>query len=463
MKNYLKKLIERKRKEKERLEERMKNSQDVEEVRSLGETLIALRDEITEAEEQVKELEKNDNNDGNDDGEGEGEGNNRSNNNGASEGRSANGFDPNATLNVVGQARMNNRSQEPEDSDDPRATMEYRQAFMNYIQRGEINRDVLQFEARADATGTSSDLGVLIPTTIIQKIITDVEKVYGQLYSRVLKTNLQGGVKYPIGSFSATFKRINESTTSDRQDAGGVTGSVEFSYKIGEIRMARTLLQTVLSVAVFEEEFAKVIVKSYVKAMDKEIMNGEDSNNECVGILTEAKKTSGSRILASNIITFTAAEMADWKSWQTKLFAKIPLAMRGLNPEFAMTSNTYESNIKTLADDNNRPVYNETYNPVDGSEISKFKGKNVAFVEEDVLKNFNDAADGEFFGMYWVPEEAYAINSNMEFTVVDYFDHDKNQYVKKALVINDGKILDPKYIYLLKKSIPTTPPTTPQG
>lgn len=457
MKNYLKKLIERKRKEKERLEERMKNSQDVEEVRSLGETLIALRDEITEAEEQLKELEKNDNNDGNDDGEGEGEGNNRSNNNGASEGRSANGFDPNATLNVVGQARMNNRSQEPEDSDDPRATMEYRQAFMNYIQRGEINRDVLQFEARADATGTASDLGVLIPTTIIQKIITDVEKVYGQLYSRVLKTNLQGGVKYPVGSFSATFKRITEDTTSDRQKAGGVSGSVEFSYKIGEIRMARTLLQTVLSVAVFEEEFAKVIVKAYVRAMDKEIMIGEDSNNECVGILTEAKKTSGSRIPASNIISFTAAEMANWKTWQEKLFAKIPLAMRGLNPEFAMTANTYEANIKTLADDNNRPVYNETYNPVDGSEISKFKGKNVAFVEEDVLKNFNDAADGDFFGMYWVPEEAYAINSNMEFTVVDYFDHDKNQYIKKALVINDGKILDPKYIYLLKKSTSTTP------
>ena len=457
MKNYLKKLIERKRKEKERLEKRMKDSQDVEEVRSLGETLIALRDEITEAEEQLKELEKNDNNDGNDDGEGEGEGNNRSNNNGASEGRSANGFDPNATLNVIGQARMNNRGQEPEDSDDPRATMEYRQAFMNYIQRGEINRDVLQFEARADATGTSSDLGVLIPTTIIQKIITDVEKVYGQLYSRVLKTNLQGGVKYPVGSFSATFKRITETTTSDRQKAGEVSGYVEFSYKIGEIRMARTLLQTLLSVAVFEEEFAKVIVKAYVKAMDKEIMIGEDSNNECVGILTEAKKTSGSRIPASNIISFTAAEMANWKTWQEKLFAKIPLAMRGLNPEFAMTSNTYEANIKTLADDNNRPVYNETYNPVDGSEISKFKGKNVAFVEEDVLKNFNDAADGDFFGMYWVPEEAYAINSNMEFTVVDYFDHDKNQYVKKALVINDGKILDPKYIYLLKKSTSTTP------
>ena len=456
MKDYLKKLNERQKKELKEKEDRMQHSDKIDEVRSLGDALLALRDEINDAEKQLAELEKEekeekDNKDDNQDD------NNKDNKDDADEGRSANGFDPNAALNVIGQARMNNRSQEVVNNDDPRATMEYRQAFMNYIQRGEINRDVLQFEARADATGTASDLGVLIPTTIIQKIITDVEKVYGQLYSRVLKTNLQGGVKYPVGSFSATFKRITETTTSDRQKAGEVAGYVEFSYKIGEIRMARTLLQTVLSVAVFEEEFAKVIVKAYVKAIDKEIMIGEDSNNECVGILTEAKKTSGSRIPASNIISFTAAEMANWKTWQEKLFAKIPLAMRGLNPEFAMTSNTYEANIKTLADDNNRPVYNETYNPVDGSEISKFKGKNVAFVEEDVLKNFNDAADGDFFGMYWVPEEAYAINSNMEFTVVDYFDHDKNQYVKKALVINDGKILDPKYIYLLKKSTSTTP------
>lgn len=453
MKDYLKKLIARKKNELKAKEEKMKNSQDIEEVRSLGETLIALRDEINDAEEQLAKLEEDDKNK-DDNKDADKDNNTDDNNDDANEGRSANGFNPNATLNILGQARMNNRGQEFDiDNNDPRATMEYRKAFMNYIQRGEINRDVLLFESRADATGTSSELGVLIPTTVIQKIITDVEKVYGQLYSRVLKTNLQGGVKYPIGSFSATFKRITETTVSDRQNAGGVKGSVEFSYKIGEIRMARTLLQTILSVPVFEEEFAKVIVKAYVQAMDKEIMNGQDANNECVGILTEAKKSTGSRIPATNIITFTAAEMADWKAWQEKLFAKIPLAMRGLNPEFAMTSNTYEANIKTLTDDNNRPVYNETFNPVDGSEISKFKGKNVAFVEEDVLKNFNDAADGDYFGMYWVPEEAYAINSNMEFTVVDYFDHEKNQYIKKALVINDGKILDPKYIYLLKKSV----------
>ena len=74
MKKFLQKLIERKRQELKAKEEKMKNSQNIDEVRSLGENLIALRDEINEAEEQLKELEKDDNNDGNGDGEGEGEG-----------------------------------------------------------------------------------------------------------------------------------------------------------------------------------------------------------------------------------------------------------------------------------------------------------------------------------------------------------------------------------------------------
>ena len=432
MLEYLKKLLAKRKAKLTNLQKRNDESENLDEVRALGAEIAEVAEEIRSLESQIADLEARGEN-----AEGE-QATNR-------------GFNPNMALNVVSNTAMIN-SQERNEEVDPRGTMEYRKAFKNFVQRGEIDRNILQFETRQDATGTSSNLGVLIPSTVIQKIIQGVEKVYGQLYSRVRKTNIPGGVKYPIGSFSATFHRITESTKSDRQNAGGVTGSVDFSYKIGEIRLARTLLQVVLSVDAFEEEFAKVIVKAYVKAMDAEIMVGVDANNECEGILTEAAKQS-SRIPAGNIIEFTATEMADWKSWQEKLFAKIPLSMRGLNPEFVMTSDTYESNIKTLSDDNNRPVYNETYNPVDGSEVSKFKGKNVVFVEDDILENFNDASNGEYFGMYWVPEESYAINSNMDFVIRDYFDEELNQFVKKALVINDGKILDPKYIFLLKKKV----------
>jgi len=341
---------------------------------------------------------------------------------------------------VVGKTNMEN----------VRATMEYRKAFMNYVQNGKVS-DILVFQRNNDQV-ESTDLGVLLPETIVQSIMTGLEKKYGQLYDKVRKTNIKGGVKYPIGSFEATFRRITELTVSQRQAVGGVTDYVQFTYNIGEIRIAKTLLQQVLTVPAFEQKVAETIIKAYRKAMDKEIMTGDASNNEMEGILTEAAKQT-SRIPASNIIEFTANEMADWKSWQKKLFAVIPLSLRGEGFEFVMTPHTYESNIKTLADENNRPVYAETYNPIDGTEVARFKGKEVTFVEDDILKNFDDATNGQYFGMYWVPQNAYAINSNMQFNVVHYFDHETNQYVDKALVINDGKVLDPKYLYLLKKKV----------
>lgn len=423
MKKFLENLLSKKQSQLDELRSKIDNANSVDEVRSLSAQAESIKQEMADARTQISELEAN-------------------------EQRAAQ-FNPAEARTVATATKQTATENEPTEK---RSSMEYRQAFMKFVQSGERS-DVLEYEQRSDATGTSANLGVLIPQTIVQSIITDVEKVYGQLYSRVRKTNIPGGIKYPTGSFNATFNRVSETGKSDRQAVDGVTGYVEFSYKVGEIRLARTLLQTVLSVPVFEQKFSEVIVKAYVEAMDKEIMVGTDANNQCVGILTEAKKATGSRISADHIIEFTDADMADWASWQTKLFANIPLAMRGLNPEFVMTANTYEADIKTLKDDNNRPLFNETFNPVDGTEIARFKGKDVVFVEDDVLANFDDAHDGDYFGMYWVPEEAYAINSNMDFNVIDYFDQETNQYIKKALVINDGKILDPKYIYLLKKKV----------
>lgn len=224
--------------------------------------------------------------------------------------------------------------------------MEYRSAFMEFVQKGKQSEILRQRSAEA---GVAADLGILIPETIVQKVMTELSKSRGYLYNAVLHTNFRGGVKYPIGSFKATFKRITETTVSDRQKAGSVTEFVQFGYLIGEIRLARTLLQTVLTVNAFETELAKVIVEAYLEAMDREILTGQSENNECEGILTEANKVSG-RIKADHIIEFTEEEMKDWKSWQTKLFAKIPLSMRKLKPEFVMTPATYEANIKTLAD-----------------------------------------------------------------------------------------------------------------
>ena len=417
MKAYLESVVSRKEAQKAELAKRSAESEDVAELRSIGKQIDTINEEIAEARAQLAKLDAKP------------------------------AFDPMKALGTVGQKSA------PAEADT--GSMEYRSAFKEYVQHGTPS----PLLKRSDDRVVSGDLGVLVPQTVMDQVITGVEKAYGVLYNRVRKTNVRGGVKYPTGSFSATFHRMTEESTgaspSDRQNPATI-GYVEFSYNLGEIRIAQSLVAATVALPVFEQELAKCIVQTFLKAMDSEIMTGTAANHQCVGILTEAA-ASPSRIPAGNTVEFTATEVMDWKKWQSKLFAKIPIGMRGLKPEFVMSAGTYESVIKSLADDTDRPVYYETFNPVDGAETATFKGREVVFCEEDVFKTFGDisvsvsSTDSPYFGMLWVPDQAYAINSNLEFYVKRYFDEEKNEYVDKALVINDGKVLDGSMIYLLKK------------
>lgn len=317
------------------------------------------------------------------------------------------------------------------------ASMEYRSAFKAYAQKG-VQNEILK---RTADVNISTDLGVLLPETVVQKVITELDGVYGTLWSKVRHTNIKGGVKYPIGSFGATFKRITETSVSERQKGGSITGSVVFSYNIGEIRLARTLLEDVLSVEAFETELAKVIVKAYVKAMDLEIINGDPEQNEMEGILKSDRVT--------NVIEMTADDVADWTKWEEKVFAEIPLALENAGLEFVVAKQTYVSNLCTLKDDNNQPIHKAGFDVTDKQH--KFNEYPVTRVEKTIFNDFNSCSTGDVFGMLWAPKEAYAVNSNMQFTMMHYFDQETNQYVDKALCINDGKVLDPQYIYLLKK------------
>lgn len=468
MKNYLEKLIERKKKELKQKEERMQKSEDINEVRNLGEILIALRDEINEAEKQLKELNKNDNNNGKDNEEGKKEDNNKNDNDEANEERSANGFNPNAVFNILGSSQMNQGIKRSNEKD-LLSTMEYRTAFKHYAQTGErsekLNEILAEYRAETQAEAqtigevTSEELGVLIPHTVLQELIKKIEKNYGQFSSRVRMLNVKGGVEVPIGDFEATFTwtgadgKDKEHGVSKEQGVNGVEGSVVFSYHIGEIRIAQSLLQSILSVEVFEKELVNALLTAYLKARDIAVLRGT-GDGQPTGILTDIA-TGLKRIPAENIIEFTEKEIADWTTWEKKLFANIPLGMEGANPEFAMAKQTYVSNLCTLKDANNQPINKAGFDV--GDKQHKFNEYPVLRTEQDLFKSFDLCQDGEYFGIFWVPEKAYGINSNMTFGYKRYFDDDKNKWITKGLVILDGKPLNTNYIYLLKKSIPTTP------
>lgn len=416
MKEFLQNLIKNKEARANELRKLIQDATTADEVRSYGNELTTVENELREAKVQLQQFEAR---------------------NVMTE-PSANGFNPSAT---VATTQMNQRKS----TEDKFGTMEYRMAFKKYVQTGEA----ISHELRAGGdTGTTvtTDIGMIIPTTVMNEFIKDVSEVYGQIYSKVRKLNVKGGVEFPISKLSANFKWITETTVSNKQKAGDIKDKVSFSYHIGEIRVAESLLAQVVSLDVFESEIVRIMVEAYVKAMDTAIISGTGSGQP-LGITKDTRVTSNT----GNIIEFEADEIGDWTAWRKKLFAKVPLSKRG-SGEFLFPASTVESNLLTMKDANGRPLFKEATEGRIGNLAGTFFGREVTLVEPDIIKDYDTASTGDIIGIFWTPND-YAINTQLQFGMKRYFDEDTNEWINKALTILDGKILDVNGCYLLKKKV----------
>jgi HK97 family phage major capsid protein len=392
-------------------------SSDAAEVRSINEQVTELDEEIAETKAELDEIE-------------------------AEEARSANPGNPPATAQThnggiaAAAFGVNNTQRRNEPTI---ATQEYRQAFMAYVQDG----TPIPAEFRAGDVISTADTGAAIPLTIMNEVINTVRKRYGNLYNKVRKTSVRGGVEYPIGALSATFKWINESTVSPRQKVDALS-KISFGYHTAEIRIAQTFVAQLLTLESFEARLAEVIAIAYLQAMDYGIVKG-NGNGQMTGILNDARIT--------NTITMTAADMGDWIKWRKNFFAKLPLGYR--SGEFIFPLSTVDAYLETMADANGNPIFRQAtgLEVNDGDAMNpngRFFGRNIALVEEDILPDFDTASAGDVIGIFWQPLE-YAINENFGFTMRRYFDEETNEWVDKALVVVDGKVLNPTGFYKIVK------------
>lgn len=426
MKKFLKKLIAKKEEEARAIRTKIEASESAQEVRELGKTLQAVLDELQEAKDKLAEAEKNDEPDDSKDDSADKTGDD------ATGQRSA--FNPMQARNLASFAMNPQGEQRTGNALD---SMEYRKAFMQYVQTGEWN-----YQKRADETLITSDVGKVIPNTIMNEFIKEL-KVYGNLYNRVRKLNVKGGVEFPIEELVPTVSWITETTVSDTQAVPKIKTSVSFGYHIVEARLSQSLLSQVVTLDTLETEMARLLSEAFAREFDRVILSGTGSGQP-MGILNDT------RVKAENKITFTVAELADWTKWRTKLFAKVPLAYRG-EGVLVMTAATFESQIMTLKDANDRPLYMETYDPVNGTVSGKFAGREVILVEPDIMKDFDAAADGDAFAIYFRPND-YAINTNLQLAFKRWFSDEKNVWYNKGLCIMDGKLLDVNSVFVLKKS-----------
>lgn len=405
MREFLEKRMNRLISKRNKLAEQAKNSESADEVRSINEQIADMNDEIAEYRAQIETIdaEKRDQV--------------------PADAKLVNGKN-------VGSFKAEERK------DEPLRSMEYREAFMAYVQTGE-KRDAITTAGTAPA----------IPLTVMDYVINTVRERYGNLYAKVRKmTAIKGGVEYPIGALKATFKWINESTVSPRQKLDPLA-KVSFNYHTAEIRIAQSFLSSIVTIDAFEQEIARVIAIAYLEAMDYAIVNGTGDGMP-VGILNDP------RVLATgNVVEMTAAEISNWTAWRKKFFAKLPLGYRA--GEFIFPLSTVESYLETMADSNNNPVFRQATGLVvnDGDAQNPngtFFGRAISLVEPNILPDFDTASAGDVIGIFWQPEE-YAINENFGFTMRRYYDEETNEWVDKALVVVDGKVLNPMGYYLIKK------------
>jgi len=315
------------------------------------------------------------------------------------------------------------------------ATVEYRKQFMEFCKTGKVPN----IEQRLDAYTSTTEAAAVIPTTIMNELISKMT-AYGKIFGKVRKLNVKGGVNFPILSLKPTATWITQAAPSDRKQINAST-SVSFSYFGLECKVATSLLAETVTLPAFESAIVDLIVEANVIAMETAVIKGVGTT-EPLGITVDP------RVPAGQIITLTAAEFADWGAWKKKVFGKIPVAYRA-GGSFVMAAQTFEGYIDGMQDANGQPMARVNYGIAEATP-EKFGGREVILVEDDIVAPYDTAGVGDIVAVFCKLSD-YAVNSNMQMAMYRWLDHDTNQWVDKSILIADGKLLDPNGVVLVKK------------
>lgn len=318
-------------------------------------------------------------------------------------------------------------------TEDPHDTLEYRRAFMEYVLRGARN-DVLEF--RADQVTTTADIGAVIPTTIMNRIVEKMEEV-GRIWSRVTKTAIQGGVEIPVAQAKPKALWVSAGTVAEKQKKV-VDAKISFAYHKLQVRVAVELVAGTVALPIFEQTLADNVAEAMVKALDEAIISGTGTGQP-LGIVNHS-------IPAARVVSLSAAEFGKYDTWPA-VFAKVPRSYRN-GVVLILNDADWHKYLVGMTDSAGQPVARVNYG-LDGSIQERLLGREV-IADEGLLPSIDEANDGEVVAIL-VRLEDYMVNSNMAITYRRYFDENTDEWIHKATMIADGKLADPNGVVLIKK------------
>ncbi len=298
-------------------------------------------------------------------------------------------------------------------------TLEYRNAFKKYVLTGEMSK-----ELRSDETTKTTDIGAVIPTSIMNKIYEKIEN-YGKIYSKITKTNFKGGLSIPTSELKPKATWVAEGKGSEKQKKA--TGSIVFAYHKLQCKVAITLETDTVSLEVFEETIAKNITEAMVIAIELAVFQGTGSGQP-KGICTEVSATEVSAIDYAQL---------------TEIEGNIPEAYDD-KAEYYMTKKDFYTKVIGLVDASKQPIARVNVG-IDGKPAPALFGRPVNFIAKENL--------GENF-MVVVDLSDYILNSNLQLTMKKYVDEDTDDIINKATMLADGGLASKDSVQVIKISTP---------
>lgn len=321
------------------------------------------------------------------------------------------------------------------------SSVEYREAFQDYILSGN-NSKVKEIMKRADAVTVTSDVqSVIVPTTITSQLFKSFKNA-GALYDAVTKTAYTAGMNIKTLNADLEIDWVAERTTSDKKKA--TTGYVTFSAFKGLIKFAESFETSVEALPEFEQAVYEKMREGMRKSFDKAIVNGTGVGQP-KGILSESIYTTQSVIM-------TNKNVATYKAWNDAI-GKIPMDKKG-SVTLVMNEVDWNANILGMIDGNGKPIAVEDI--LDGETRRKFMGHPVILLEKQGLPTFeavtgsSTASKSNAFA-FFADLKDYWLNMNKNVQIKDYIDEDTDDRVKKLILLADGKMIDTSSILVICK------------
>lgn len=323
-------------------------------------------------------------------------------------------------------------------SDDVFESLEYRRAFMRGVTTGQ------RIDFRADETTltTSTNVGTVIPTNLMNRIIEKWEQL-GVIYNLVTKTAYAVGQTIPTDGVKPVATWVAEGASSDAQKKT-LGGTITFSHFKLRCEIRYTEEVSVMTLPMFETLFVKQVSDAMLRAIEGAIISGNGTSMP-KGILTAtAPEGQAIEIAADDKLTYKLLCDAE---------AAIPMEYEQTT-KWVMTKKTFNAFL-AMTDTVGQPIARVNYG-ISGRPERTLLGRDVVIYAPQagsLLGTYADTVAADTIFAFLVDFGDYVLNENYNLGVQTAQDWDNEDHKTKAVLACDGKLIITDSLVTLTKKV----------